>query len=48
MNSTDYTLRRGNEDPTGLKVARGLGWFSIAPGALELFATRKLTRALGM
>ena len=44
----DNTLRHGNGDPTGLKIAHGLGWFSIALGALELFATRELTRALGM
>jgi len=46
--NTDYTLRHGHGDPTGLKVALGLGWFSIALGALELLATRKLTRSLGM
>src|ERR1700760_1310970 len=46
--NTDNTLRHGNSDPTGLKVAKGLGWFSIALGALELLATRELTTALGM
>ena len=46
--NTDNTLRHGNADPTGLKVAQGLGWFSIALGALELLATRELTRFLGM
>src|SRR4051812_7131806 len=46
--NTDNTLRHGNGDPTGLKIAQGLGWFSIALGALELFATRELTRSLGM
>lgn len=46
--NTDNTLWHGNADPTGLKVAHGLGWFSIALGALELVATRKLTRSLGM
>jgi hypothetical protein len=46
--NTDNTLRHGNSDPTGLKVANGLGWFSIALGALELLATRELTTALGM
>jgi hypothetical protein len=30
------------------KLARGLGWFSIGLGALELFAPRRITRALGM
>jgi hypothetical protein len=45
---TDNTLWHGNGDPTGLKVAHGLGWFSIALGALELLATRELTRSLGM
>jgi hypothetical protein len=29
-------------------LARQLGWFSIALGAAELFATRPLTRSLGM
>lgn len=28
-------------------VARGLGWFSLALGALELFAPRALGRAIG-
>ncbi|MBV1799799.1 cyclase dehydrase [Siccirubricoccus sp. G192] len=30
------------------RLARGLGWFSIALGATELLASRGLTRALGM
>lgn len=30
------------------KLARGLGWFSIALGAVELFAPRRVTYALGM
>ena len=30
------------------RLARGLGWFSIALGALELFAPRRVTRTLGM
>ena len=42
--NTDNTLWHGNGDATALKVAHGLGWFSIALGALELLATRKLTR----
>ena len=46
--NTDNTLPHGNGDPTGLKIARGLGWFSLALGTLELFATRELTRFLGM
>ena len=46
--NTDNTLWHGNADPTGLKVAHGLGWFSIVLGALELIATRALTRSLGM
>jgi hypothetical protein len=29
-------------------LAQQLGWFSIALGAIELFATRPLTRSLGM
>jgi hypothetical protein len=52
----DHSLMRGNQlpgrnhymhTPAG-KLAYGLGWFSIALGAAELFATRQLTRALGM
>jgi hypothetical protein len=45
---TEYTLCHGNGDATGLKIAQALGWFSIALGALELLATRRLTRSLGM
>lgn len=30
------------------RVARGLGWFSYALGAVELLAPRRVTRALGM
>ncbi len=30
------------------RLARSLGWFSIALGALELFAPRRVTRTLGM
>jgi hypothetical protein len=29
-------------------LARGLGWFSIALGAAEVFAPQTLTRAIGM
>src|SRR3954447_1361143 len=46
--TTENTLRHGHGDPTGLKVAHGLGWFSIALGALEILATRELTSSLGM
>lgn len=31
-----------------MKVARGLGWFSIGLGAAEIIAGRELGRALGM
>ncbi len=31
-----------------MKVARGLGWFSIGLGLTEVFAGRELGRALGM
>src|SRR3954470_11938944 len=44
----DLTLLHGNHDPTASRVATGLGWFSIALGCVELFATRQLARALGM
>ena len=30
------------------RLARGLGWFSLALGALELFAPRRVTHMLGM
>ena len=33
---------------TAGQLAQQLGWFSIALGAAELLATRRLTRALGM
>lgn len=31
-----------------LTLARGLGWFSIALGAMELFGGRRMARSLGM
>ena len=31
-----------------MKVARGLGWFSIGLGAAEIFAGQEIGRALGM
>jgi len=34
--------------PLADRLARGLGWFSIGLGALELFAPRHVTRFLGM
>ncbi len=34
--------------PVADDMARGLGWFSIALGAVELFAPHALTRFLGM
>ena len=39
--------RRDSRTPNE-RLARGLGWFSIALGLTELFAARDLTRALGM
>jgi hypothetical protein len=30
------------------RLARGLGWFSLALGAIELFAPRRVTHLLGM
>jgi hypothetical protein len=39
-------LGRGSSDAA--TVARGLGWFGIGLGVLELVAPRALTRALGM
>jgi hypothetical protein len=31
-----------------MKVARGLCWFSVSPGAAEIIAGRQIGRALGM
>lgn len=45
---TENTLRRGHDDPTGEKIARGLGWFSILLGMSELVCGRALARWLGM
>ena len=42
------TAMRGRSQSPYDKLASGLGWFSIALGAAELFAPRALTRALGM
>lgn len=42
-------IRRGpSVQPAADKMARGLGWFSLALGALELAAPRAITRFLGM
>src|SRR4051812_41320663 len=38
-----YRPARGRE-----ALARGLGWFSLALGALEVMAPRQVTRPLGM
>jgi hypothetical protein len=46
----DPKIMRGG--PSSLRtedrLARALGWFSIGLGAVELFAPRRVTRALGM
>jgi hypothetical protein len=34
--------------PTSDRIARGLGWFSIGLGVLEMAAPERVTRALGM
>ena len=49
MNRT-RALRRRSRYPntTAGTLAQQLGWFSIGLGALELLATRQLTRSLGM
>lgn len=42
-------LRTGNSAvPTADRVARGLGWFSLALGAVQIVAPSLLTRPLGM
>jgi hypothetical protein len=45
-----YAAAMDNRFPktTAGTLARQLGWFSIALGTVELVATRRLTRALGM
>jgi hypothetical protein len=40
--------RHGDSDQRGERLARGLGWFSIALGTFELVAPHTLTRSLGM
>lgn len=42
------TAMRGRSQSRYDKMASGLGWFSIALGAAELFAPRALCRYLGM
>ena len=42
-------VRSGHSSLTSAdRLARGLGWFSIALGTIELFAPRRVTRTLGM
>jgi hypothetical protein len=42
-------LERGPDvRPRAERVARGLGWFSLALGAVELLAPRRLARVLGL
>jgi hypothetical protein len=45
-----YSMRNGGRLPTQTaeKLARGLGWFSIGLGAVELFGAKGLARWLGM
>ena len=45
-----HALQRSNRYPntTAGTLAQQLGWFSVALGAVELLAARRLTRALGM
>ena len=45
---TENTLRRGHGDPTGEKIARSLGWFSILLGISELACADALAHWLGM
>jgi hypothetical protein len=39
---------RQNDEPSGERLAEGLGWFSLALGTIELMAPRTVTRSLGM
>lgn len=59
MNGVVKYLRGNNNDPEVLasgpssltatdKLAKGLGWFSIALGITELVAARRVTRAFGL
>lgn len=42
-------IRSGpNEVPVSDRVAKGLGWFSLALGTVQIFALSLITRALGM
>jgi hypothetical protein len=49
---THHTHRRakraGNGSSRTMAVARGLGWFSVGLGALEMLAPRGVTRFLGL
>ena len=45
---SERTSRRGAPGNAAIVLARGLGWFSIALGALEVLAPRSLSRALGL
>jgi hypothetical protein len=45
---TEKTRRRGHADTATDTLARGLGWFSIALGIVEVVAPRALARSLGM
>jgi hypothetical protein len=45
---TEKTRRRGHADTATDTLARGLGWFSIALGIVEIAAPRAIARSLGM
>jgi hypothetical protein len=47
-NTLPRTALPGRSQSASDKLASGLGWFSIALGAAELFAPRALSRWLGM
>lgn len=46
--STLVTSRSDRSLTTTDRVARGLGWFSLALGAVEVFAPGRLARAIGL
>lgn len=48
MTRNNGNSRHDRRDQVGMRLATGLGWFSIALGAIELLASRSITRALGM
>ena len=48
MHRNNGKSSRHRKDRVATRLATGLGWFSIALGAVELLAARAITKSLGM